>query len=94
MKPNGRNKAERNDAPYQVTGNHNALAIEAIEQNACQRAREHCRYGSRQHQGGNDAAAMCLLNREAQDRNVVEVVANFADNLAQPRKSVVTVMTE
>ena len=63
-------------------------------QHARERTDQNRRYRAGQHHAGNHTAVVRHLDREAQDRDVVEVIAHFADDLAKPGIPVVSIAFE
>ena len=85
MKPSATTRAD------QVAGDHDPLAVHAVEQHAGDGTGEH---------GGNRAASMTPLTtrpelrigqRQAEYGDVVEVIADLADHLADPGVAIVVI---
>src|SRR5690242_20345489 len=87
-------KAERDESPHQVARDHDALTIEAIEQNARERPRQHGGNCAREHQSGNYGSAMGFFDRQAENGDVVEVIADLADDLAHPGEAIIAIACE
>ena len=87
-KRQGHNRAD------QVAGQHDALAVKAVEDHAGQGPRHDRRYGSRQHDAAHHEAGMGGLHRQAEHRNVVEVIAELADHLADPGVAIIAVLAQ
>ena len=82
------------DGAHDVARDHDVLAVEAVEDDARRRADQHRRDGPRQHHAADDKARMRRPDGEAEHRDVVEVVADLADDLADPEVAVVGVAAE
>ncbi len=87
-------EAERHHGAHQVARDHHALAVEAVEQDARQRSGQNRRDGARQHHAGHHHAAMGLGQHQAEDGDVVEVIADLAHHLPDPRIAVVVVLAQ
>ena len=84
----------RHYRPHQVAHDHDALAVHAVEQHARQRSGHHRRDGPRQHDAGDHHARTGPFKRQAEDGDVVEVVADLADHLPHPGVAVVSIVPE
>ena len=94
MRRNRENKTERHECPHQVAGDHDFFAVEPVEQHAGDRP--HCDgwNGARQQDAGDDQAGMGEFHGQRKDGDVIEVVANFADNLAGPGVTIIAIFAE
>ena len=88
-------KQRGHDRAHQVARDHDVLAVEAVQ--------DHARPAGPTSIAGMARASMtplttrpeCVVaDRQAEDRDVVEVVADFADDLADPRVPVVAVVAQ
>ena len=91
MKTDGGNETERQHAARQVACDHDFATIEAVEQHARERAHRNCRNGARKQDAGHRRAVVRLLHGEAQHRDIVEVVADFAHDLSEPGVAVIAI---
>ena len=87
----GRDEAERDDTAYEVAGDHDAAAVEAVESDTGKWAGQDGGDGAGQHQSGDDGAGMRQSHGEAQDGDVVEMISDFADDLTYPSEAVVSI---
>ncbi len=78
----------------QVACNHDSLAVEAVEEHARDRAGGEHGHGSREKNARDHKTSVCVLHRQTHDRDVVEVIAHFAHDLAEPGEPVVTVRAQ
>ena len=79
---------------HQVARDHHALAVEAVEKDAGQRTGQDGRDGARQHHAGDHHAIVGLGQDKAENGDVVEVIADLAHHLADPRIAVIVVAAE
>ena len=91
MIANGRDEGKRDEAADQVAGDHDCLAIKAIEEYTGERSGQDCRDGARQHDAGDDGTTVSAGDGEAQDGDVVEVIADFTDDLPCPSEAVISI---
>ena len=84
-------ETERHHGAQQVARNHHALPVEAIEQHAGQRPCQNRGNRARQHHAGHHHTVVSLRQHQAKDGDVVEVIADLAHHLADPRIAVVVV---
>jgi hypothetical protein len=75
------NEAGGHNRAYKIACNHHALAVEPVERNARDGSSNDGRQGSSDHHAANGRAGSGDVKRQAKDRNTVEVVPDFADNL-------------
>ena len=87
-------KSERDHGAHQVARDHDAAAVQAVEQDAGDWTREHRRNGTRQHHPGDHQARAGLLHHQREYRDVVEEIAGLADQLAEPGIAIVPVLAE
>ena len=85
------NEAERDKSAHQVARDHDALAVEAVEQHAGERAGQHGGNGAGEHDAGDNRAAVGFFDRQAEDGDVVEVIAHLADDLPCPSETVIAI---
>src|SRR5512146_809472 len=90
----GEDKTKRNDGAHDVACDHDALAVEAVEQYSGERTDCDGWNRTRQHDKRDHQARMGEPHGEIQDGDVVEVVADLADDLARPGIPVITVLVE
>ena len=69
-------------------------AIETIQRDAGERSGEDRRHGARQHHTADDEPRVRGLEGQAENGDVVEVIADFADDLSDPGRSIVTVLAQ
>ena len=89
-----RTKASGDDGAEQIAGDHDAAAVEAVEEDAGDGAGEDGGDGAGEEDAGDDHAGAGLLHDEGEDGDIVEVVANFADDLAHPGVAVVAIVPQ
>lgn len=90
----GRDEPEGDDHPDQVGRDHHLAAVEAVEDHARHRRGKHRRHRPREHHAADDEAGPGGGERQAEDGDVVEVIADFRDHLAGPGVTVVAVVLE
>ena len=78
----------------QVAGQHDPLTVKAVQDHAGQGTRHDRRYGSRQHDAAHHEARMGGLHRQAEHRDVVEVIAELAYHLANPGVAIIAVLAQ
>src|SRR6185437_6771895 len=88
------NKTESHDSADEVARHHDALTIHPVEHNARKRPRHHSRDRAGKHDAGDDHSRFRVREREAEDGDVVEVIADFADDLARPHVAIVAVLLQ
>ena len=84
-------EGERDHGAHQVAGDHDALAVHAIEQDARDGSGQDGGNGARDQDQRDHQAGAGIGERQAEDRDVVEVVADFADDLAGPGEAVIAI---
>ena len=85
-------KRQGYNGPDQVAGDHNAFAVKAVKDNPGQRPGQGNRYGSRQHDAAHHQAGVGGGHRQTEHRNVVKVIADLTDDLADPHVAIVAVL--
>jgi hypothetical protein len=85
------NEAQGEHGPGYIAGDHDTFAVETIEQHAGDGSGGQHGNGAGEEDPGDDDAGVHAFHREAHDRDVVEVIADFADDLAGPGIPVVPV---
>ena len=90
----GKDEAQSDKRTNQIAGDHDPLAVEAVENHAGQRAHGDRRDGARQQHAGHHHARMGKLHGQGKDGDAVEVIADFADNLARPHEAVIAIPAE
>ena len=92
--PHGEDKGQGHYRADQIACQHDALAIETVEQHASHRTSQYSGNGARQHHAADHEPGAADLHDQAEDRNIVEVVAGLADDLPHPRVAVVAVVPQ
>ena len=90
----GEDEAEGDHGAHQVARDHDFLAIQPVEHDTGDGARQDSGNRARKHHAADHQAGAGGLHHQAEDRDVVEVVADFADHLAQPRISVIGIVAQ
>ena len=91
---NAQHEGGGDECPGQIAGNHHSPAVCAVEQNTRNRPGRQHRHGPRQKNSGDDQSRIPMLHRQAHHRDVIEVIANLADNLSEPKESVIPVRAQ
>ena len=78
----------------QVARDHDLLAVQPVEHHARHRPDQHRRDGAREHHAAHHQPGIGVRHRQAEDGDVVEVVADFADHLAGPGVAIVAVVPQ
>ena len=82
-------EGERDEAADEVAREHDFAAVEAVEGNAGDGSGENRRQGARNHDSADSEPRPGEVEGQAKDRDAVEVIADFADDLSQPGVAVV-----
>src|SRR5208283_5713666 len=90
----GKDEAERDHAADEVARNHHPLAVEAVEHHAGGGPDQHGGDRAREHDAAHYHAGTCGRHGKAEYSDVVEVIADLAHHLADPRVAVVAVPFE
>ena len=90
----GENKAKRHQRANQVARDHNLFAVQPIEHHARDRAHGDRGDGSRQQNARDHQAGMRKRHGQRKNGNVIEIVANFANNLPHPGVAIISIFAE
>lgn len=88
------NKTGSDYTPDKIAEDHNALAIHAIEENTGYWSGDDGGQHARDHYRADGQPGPGQVQGQAQDRDAVEVVTDLADNLADPGKAIVSVISQ
>lgn len=86
-----KDEAESDERADEIAGDHDPLAVPAIEHHSGQRPHGDRRDGARQQHAGHHHARMGKLHGQREDGDAVEVIADFADNLARPHEAIIAI---
>jgi len=84
-------EAQGDNGARQVARDHDTAPVEAIEQYAGKGSSGNCGNGTRQHNARDHRAAVRIGNGKAEYCDVVEVIANLANDLPHPHEAIVAV---
>ena len=79
---------------YQIARDHDVLAVQTIEHHAGDGPGEHGGNGARQHDAAHRKTGVGVGQHQAEDGDVIEMVADLADDLAAPHVAVVAILAE
>jgi len=94
MRYDRKDEAESDHRADKIAGYHDAFAVEAVEDDTGERAHGDSWDCARQENTGDHHARMCECHGQRKDGNVIEVVADFADDLAGPHIAIVAIPAE
>ncbi len=78
-------KPRATSGAHEVAGDHEPFAVETIEQHSGERAHGDGREAAGQQDAGDHQAGMGKRHGQGEDGDVIEIVADFTDNLAHSR---------
>ena len=87
-------KSDGDKGPQHVTSDHHLLAVKTIERDPGDRRGDDGGERARDHYPADSRAGPCNVQGKAQNGDAVEVVTDFANNLAQPDVTIVAVPVE
>ena len=90
----GEDEAQRHDGADQVADDHDLFAIEAVERHSGERAGQHRGDGARQQDAAHHQSRARGGHRQAEDRDVIEMVADFAHHLPHPGVAIVAIAAQ
>ena len=94
MRRHSEDEAERHQRAHEIAGNHDPFAVKPVEQHTSEWPHRDGWNGTRQKHAGNDHARMGERHGQRKDGDIIEIVANFADNLARPSKAIIAIPGE
>ena len=89
-----KHETKRNNEPQQIAGDHHALAVETVKSHTGKRPGNDGGQRAGDHDAGHGQPGTGVRKGQAEHRDVVEVVADFRNNLAHPRVAAVGVGSE
>ncbi len=89
-----KDEAERDYGSNQIAGNHDPPAVETIQQHPGKRPYRNGGNSARQQNAGDNDAGMRKRHSQHKDSNIVEITADFADNLARPCVAIIAILAE
>src|SRR5262249_37780587 len=87
-------EAQGHDGADHVARDHHPLAVEAIEQDAGDGAGQHSRNSARQHHATDSESRARVGQNQAEDGDVVEVIAYFTNHLAHPGVAIIAIVLQ
>lgn len=91
---NGEDEGGGHEGAEEIAGDHDAAAVEAVEEDAGDGASENGGNSAGEKDAGDDHAGAALLHDEGEDGDIIEIIANFADDLAHPGVAVVAILSQ
>ena len=85
-------KTECEHGAHQVARDHDVLAVQAIEHHAGDGPREHGGDGARQHHSTHGKTGIGIGQHQAEDGDVIEMIADLTHHLAAPHVAVVGIL--
>ncbi len=90
----GQNEGERYHGADEIAGDHDAAAVEPVEEDAGERAGHHGGDGTREKGTRDDHTGARCLHDQGEHGDIIEVVANLADHLPHPGVTVAGIAAE